>query len=104
MKTPLIQGRGQRLSLSYLLLLVGFVLLPTPTLAVVENVTPFEWAMPDRLLENTNIQGYDPADPIPEYDPNALMLPTGGWTVNFDACGVSTSTIVSYEWFPARVA
>ena len=80
------------------LLMASVVFLPTSAFAVVENVSSFEWSMPDRLLVNTNIQNYDPADPIPQYDPNAQMLPPGGWTVNFDACGVSTSTITSYQW------
>lgn len=73
--------------------------LPTPASAAVQNVKPFTWSMPDRLLEDTSIPGHDPNDPIPRYDPNALMLPPGGWTVNFDACGSSSSRIVRYEWF-----
>ena len=85
-------------SYSLVCLFTGLLILPAPALAVVENVTPFEWAMPDRLLVNTEIPGYDPADPIPQYDPNAEMLPADGWTVNFDACGVTTSTVASYEW------
>ena len=80
------------------LLMASVVFLPTSAFAVVENVSSFEWSMPDRLLVNTNIQNYDPADPIPQYDPNAQMLPPGGWTVDFNACGVSTSTITSYQW------
>lgn len=55
--------------------------------------------MPDRLLVNESIPGHDPNDPIPRYDPSALMLPPGGWTVNFDACASSSSNIVQYEWF-----
>ena len=73
--------------------LASFILLPTHALAVVENITPFEWAMPDRLLENSSIVD------VPEYDPTAEMIPSGGWTVNFDACGVTSSTVASYEWF-----
>ena len=98
-RSRLIAGLNKTVLPKLLIGLAGLIFVPTSAFAVVENITPFEWAMPDRLLENTSIAGYDPATPIPEYDPNALMLPTGGWTVNFDACGVSTSTIVSYEWF-----
>ncbi|MGD2171256.1 MAG: PKD domain-containing protein [Gammaproteobacteria bacterium] len=73
-------------------------LVPAPAAAVVENITPFDWSMPDRLLENTGIAGYDPADPIPRYDPTVQMVPPGGWTVNFDACTVSASAITSFRW------
>ena len=82
-------------------ILAGAVLaiLPRSAAAVVADVKPFEWSMPDRLLENTTFPGYDPASPVPKYDPTALMQPAGGWTVNFDACASSSSTITSYEWF-----
>jgi len=97
--------RFDRSALFTLLLgLAGFATLPTPTSAVVQNIIPFEWSMPDRLLENTTITNYDPASPIPQYDPNALMLPPGGWTVQFDACKVTSSAITSYEWFVDGVA
>jgi hypothetical protein len=78
---------------------VVFMILPRTASAIVANVTPFEWSMPDRLLENTTFPGYDPASPVPKYDPNALMVPVGGWTVNFNACASSSLTITSYEWF-----
>jgi len=78
---------------------VVLALLPGMAAAVVADIKPFAWSMPDRLLENTTYPGYDPASPVPQYDPNALMQPTSGWTVNFDACASSSSTISSYEWF-----
>jgi len=92
---------SRKSALSSLLLtvvVVSFAFFSIPVFAEVQDVTPFEWSMPDRLLENTTFDGYDPASPIPQYDPNAEMLPTGGWTVNFDACGVSSSTIRQYKW------
>lgn len=76
--------------------LAYLVFIPTTLLAVAPNT--FDWSMPDRLLENTSFPGYDATSPIPKYDPNALMLPTDGWLVNFDACASSTANIVSYEW------
>lgn len=78
--------------------MTGLGIAPTPALAVVQDIAPFDWSMPPRLLENTTITGHDPAWPIPQYDPQALMLPPGGWRVDFDACAVTTSTITSYEW------
>lgn len=77
----------------------GLAMAPTPASAVVQNPKVFEWSMPDRLLVNDSIPSHDPDDPIPRYDPNALMLPPAGWTVNFDACKSSSSSIVQYEWF-----
>lgn len=77
------------------LLVIGLSL--APTLAFADAVS-FEWSMPERLLENTTMPGADPADPVPEYDPNALMLPPGGWRVDLDACAIAPN-IVSYEWF-----
>lgn len=95
------QGKQKRKSL-FLVLFVsaaGFAITPGPASAVVQNLKVFEWSMPDRLLVNDSIPGHDPNDPIPRYDPSALMVPPGGWTVNFDACASSSSNIVQYEWF-----
>ena len=76
------------------LLLASVVFLPTTAFAVVDNVTPFEWTMPDRLLMNPAITDVN----VPQYDPAVEIIPADGWTVNFDACGVSTSTLTSYQW------
>lgn len=83
---------------------VGLTSVPSMVGAEILNTTAFEWSMPDRLLENTGIAGYDPATPIPQYDPDAQMLPTGGWTVNFNACDVTTSTVSAYNWYVDGVA
>lgn len=74
----------------------SLLVLSPPSIAVIQDTEPFDWTMPPRLLENPALVGHDP--PIPMYDPAALMLPPEGWRVDLDACGVSTSTITSYEW------
>ena len=89
---------------SIILVLASAIALPSAAMAMVQDIMPFEWSMPDRLLENTTIASYDRASPIPQYDPDALMRPLGGWTVDFDACAVSTSNITSYQWFVDGVA
>jgi hypothetical protein len=95
------QGTQKRKSLLLVLFVsaAGFAIAPGPASAVVQSPKVFAWSMPDRLLVNDSVPGHDPDDPIPRYDPSALMLPPGGWTVNFDACASSSSNIVQYEWF-----
>lgn len=90
MKKPAFSRRVCIISL----LLTGIVCLPTSAFAVVENIMPFEWSMPDRLLMNPAITDVN----VPQYDAAVEIMPVGGWTVNFNACGVSTSTIASYQW------
>ncbi len=89
---------------SQFMVTTSWMLLPATAAAVPQGIMPFEWSMPDRLLENTAFDGYDARSPVPQYDPAALMVPADGWSVDFDACGVSGSTVVSYEWIIDEVA
>lgn len=88
-----ISGKYRRVFSSLLIGLTGLMILPTTAFAVVENVTPFTWSMPDRLLVNNSVGG----GAVPQFDSAVEIIPADGWTVNFDACGVSTSAIVSYQ-------
>lgn len=76
-----------------------------PAPAAIESTDPFDWSVPPRLLVNeeasaqTGELGGEPGSPIPKYDPDALMTPPDGWTVDFDACSVTQATIMAHEWF-----
>ncbi len=96
---------------AFLLIVLLFVVAASsiyPGTSAAHHNPAFDWSMPDRLLENQTFPGFNPGSPIPQYDPNAMMLPPAGWTVNFNACASTASTIsttiVSYEWFVDSVS
>jgi len=76
-----------------------------PAPAAIDSTAPFDWSMPPRLLENEeasarvgDVDG-EPGSPVPQYDPDARMVPSDGWTVVLDACDVTPANVTEHEWF-----
>jgi len=86
--------------LTAIMVLGGVALLAVPVKATADIpiAEAFDWSMPPRLLEDTALSALDPAFPVPKFDPDAWMLPPGGWRVDFDACAVTPGPVAAYEW------